>query len=115
MSDDPTPMFVEAIKGRRIRGLLVPTGILLSIAAAAATGVWAGASMVYRRLDERITANALAIVQESASRVDAAQAIEHRMVVLEVTSGNTAKDIAELNRKTDRITDLLIQISRDHH
>lgn len=104
---DPTPSsavrFV-ADRGGRFKGLMVPTGILLSIAAASFAGVWSGARFVYGGLATQIVENRAAIEAEARNRIE----LERRVVVLEITGANLARSVEDLNRKVDRVIDILI-------
>lgn len=102
--DDPTPQFVAAIKTGRIRGVLVPTGVLLSIAMASLGGAWAGAKFFYGNLEQRITAT-----ETSQKSLDGAQRDTERHVsVLEANAINANARLDEMNRKIDTVIDLLL-------
>ena len=105
--DDPTPQFVEAITKGRVRGLLVPTGILISIGMASAAGVWSGAKFFYGNLETRIV-----IVETHQGEADkriSAQAED--IAVLKANAANTTDRLNEVNRKLDTVIDLLLHRS----
>lgn len=101
---DPTPQFVEAITKGRVRGLLVPSGILMSIAMASAAGVWSGAKFFYGNLETRIVV--VETHQVEADKVIAAQAQE--LAVLKANAAYTSDRMNEFNRKLDTVIDLLL-------
>jgi hypothetical protein len=124
---DPTPENVRVlVKQGRVRGLLVPTGILCSIAAAAAAGCGAGAKLVYGGITDQLDAQALALTKQTVALADESTArrealakesmqrdvLERRVLVLEVNTSNNAAVLAEIKRAIERQTDQLIDLNR---